>query len=448
MSHSGRIAVLIPAYNGAQVIGECLEAVLAQTHGDLRIVISDDASSDDTIGVCQSVAGGDARVEIHRSAENLGWVGNINRLLDLVVEDQFAIMPQDDVIAPSYLERLGVELSEHRRVVCAYTDIAGYGDRSMVVGYEPWPGSRSERVRAFVSEWPAAVPYRGLTRRRVLDAGLRVRHGDRNSFQMDTIYVAELLGLGALRRVPESLYRKRFDAGTVISGWAAYPDLRRAWAEHTMASMEVLEEMFRGRGARRRVVAASLDRLVRLFRFEWDARSKGYPAFKRAVEAAAGRGGKAGRSIASARVDLARGLLQHAAGRHGKARRLVQQAIARDRTYAEARVLLARIHAAAGESVAAGREIDRAVAAEPWNQWVRLGASHALASLGDHAAALLQAEAASGLGSLLPAPLLEVGALRKRVGDDAGSAAALRRAVELDPAHPDTRRRLSELGGP
>lgn len=444
MSNS-RIAVLIPAYNGAQVIGECLESVLAQTHGDLRVVISDDASSDDTIGVCRSVAGGDTRVEIHRSVENLGWVGNINRLLDLVVEDRFAIMPQDDVIASSYLERLGGELSAHRRVVCAYTDIAGYGDRSMVVGYEPWPGNRIERVRAFVSEWPAAVPYRGLTRRRVLDAGLRVRHGDRNSFQMDNVYVAELLGWGDLRRVPEALYRKRFDAGTVISGWAAYPDQRRAWAEHTVTSIGVLEEMFRGRGARNRVVAASLDRLVRLFRFEWDARRKGYPAFKRALEAAAGRGGKFGRSIAEARVDLAQGLLHHAAGRQGKALRLVQQAIERDRTYAEARVLLARIHAAAGESVAARREIDRALAAEPWNQWVRLGASHALASLGDHAAALSQAERASELGSLVPAPLIEVGALRMRLGDDAGAAEALRRAVELDPGHPDTLRRLSEI---
>jgi GT2 family glycosyltransferase len=44
------ISVIIPAYNAASWIAECLESVLVQTHKDLEVIVVDDGSTDGTGG--------------------------------------------------------------------------------------------------------------------------------------------------------------------------------------------------------------------------------------------------------------------------------------------------------------------------------------------------------------------------------------------------------------
>ena len=445
MSRSHRIAVLIPTHNGARFIGECLESVLAQTHDDLRVVISDDASTDGTIDVCRSATRTDARVEIHRSTENLGWVGNINTLLDRVTEDRFVIVPHDDIIAPTYLERMASALAADDGTVCAYSDIQGFGNRSLLIGFEPWPGDRTERVHAFVSEWPVAVAYRGLTRRVVLDSGIRVRQGTRNSFHADTLYVMEMLGVGGLRRVPESLYRKRFLETSVIAEWDSREDRPGAWADHTMATVEVIYTMSLSRRARRRIITGALDRLVRVLGFGGHAGREGFQALKRAVGEVTRLDRRwRNHGWASARVDFANALRHHARGRLGPAQRLAETAIARDPMYAEARGLLARIQSARGDHVAAIEEVGRAVAAQPWNQWVRLEASRALAAAGLLREALREAERATSLGVLSPESFLEAGKILEQLGDRRRAFLVLQRALAVDPANHEAAIRLRE----
>ncbi len=48
------VSVIIPAYNCAPFLGECLESVLAQTHRPLEVSIYVDRSTDDTLKVCRS----------------------------------------------------------------------------------------------------------------------------------------------------------------------------------------------------------------------------------------------------------------------------------------------------------------------------------------------------------------------------------------------------------
>ena len=51
-----RVTIALPVYNGADTVAPVIESVLAQSHPDLELVISDNASTDGTEGVCRDFA--------------------------------------------------------------------------------------------------------------------------------------------------------------------------------------------------------------------------------------------------------------------------------------------------------------------------------------------------------------------------------------------------------
>lgn len=60
------VSVVMPAYNSARTLAESIESVLAQTWGDLELLIVDDGSSDDSAGIAESYAATSPRVRVWR----------------------------------------------------------------------------------------------------------------------------------------------------------------------------------------------------------------------------------------------------------------------------------------------------------------------------------------------------------------------------------------------
>lgn len=65
------VSVIIPAYNAADTIAETLASVLAQSCRDLEVIVVDDGSTDDTLGVVRDVSTQDSRVR-HVTQANAG----------------------------------------------------------------------------------------------------------------------------------------------------------------------------------------------------------------------------------------------------------------------------------------------------------------------------------------------------------------------------------------
>jgi glycosyltransferase involved in cell wall biosynthesis len=109
------ITVLVPAYNHGRYVGAALESVLAQTIiDDCRIVVSDDASSDDTAERAAAAIGGRANVTLRRNPQNLGVVPHYTRLVAEVTTPYLAILEADDVwISNRKLERQREALRLH-----------------------------------------------------------------------------------------------------------------------------------------------------------------------------------------------------------------------------------------------------------------------------------------------------------------------------------------------
>jgi len=76
-----RVSVCLAAHDGAEYVGEQVRSILDQLGPTDELVVVDDASTDDTVSIVQSL--GDARVTVHRSDANVGSVRTFERALGL-----------------------------------------------------------------------------------------------------------------------------------------------------------------------------------------------------------------------------------------------------------------------------------------------------------------------------------------------------------------------------
>ena len=92
------ISVIMAAYNGADLIGDTLRSLQAQSFGDFEVVIVDDCSSDDTRGIVRAF--GDARIKLISQATNQGVVAARNRAVAESRGRYIAALDHDDLCHP------------------------------------------------------------------------------------------------------------------------------------------------------------------------------------------------------------------------------------------------------------------------------------------------------------------------------------------------------------
>jgi cellulose synthase/poly-beta-1,6-N-acetylglucosamine synthase-like glycosyltransferase len=109
-----KVTVGIPTYKRSRLLAQAIESVLAQTHQDFRIVVSDNASEDDTASVIASFD--DPRIEYLCHPENVGALLNINGLIDRADTEALVLLLDDDLLYPEHLAATVAVLETHPRV--------------------------------------------------------------------------------------------------------------------------------------------------------------------------------------------------------------------------------------------------------------------------------------------------------------------------------------------
>jgi Glycosyl transferase family 2 len=97
-----RVTVGIPTFNRAELLRGAMESVLAQSYTSFRLLISDNASDDDTADVVRSFA--DERIDYRRSERNIGSTANLQRVIELADTEFLLLLPDDDVLYPEHLQ--------------------------------------------------------------------------------------------------------------------------------------------------------------------------------------------------------------------------------------------------------------------------------------------------------------------------------------------------------
>lgn len=169
--------VIVPVFNAAAVLADCLDSLGRTLGADDRVLLIDDASTDPAVaGLLQAFAG-QARcsVRVERNPQNLGFVGTVNRGMALCEQD-VVLLNSDTVTTRGWLARLARAAASDPRVATV-TPFSNHAEICSIPRFcqaNPLPDdpeAMAARVAAHAPvypELPTAVGFCVLITRRAL----------------------------------------------------------------------------------------------------------------------------------------------------------------------------------------------------------------------------------------------------------------------------------------
>jgi len=156
------ISVAMATYNGDRFIREQLESLAAQTRLPDELVVSDDGSTDRTLGIVEEFAHtAPFPVRVYRNVRKLGYGDNFLKAAELCSSDWIAFCDQDDVWLPQKLATVERYLTWPGRDVLLVAHSATVADENLIPTVARQPDIRRLRVCG-ASDLPAGWYVAGL----------------------------------------------------------------------------------------------------------------------------------------------------------------------------------------------------------------------------------------------------------------------------------------------
>ena len=216
------VTALVPTYNGAAFVARTLDSLAQQTWPALDILIGDDASTDETAAIVDAFASTRDHVRVFHQPSNVGWLRNSNDLMSRAQGEFCFFAFHDDVLAPTYVERLIEALSSD--AVLSFSDMTVNeldGTTSTHI-FDDLTGLSSPAQRGLVmARRPANwwVPNRGLFRTSAYRSTGGIHENASGEFSADWTWLLHLALLGAFVRVPETLCHKHYTKQSLSKTW-------------------------------------------------------------------------------------------------------------------------------------------------------------------------------------------------------------------------------------
>lgn len=126
------VSVIVTTYNSATFVSETLESVKDQAYENIELIISDDASTDNTIKICKEWLAGNAgrfvRSEIITVPKNTGVSANCNRSTYASRADWIKFIAGDDILLPNCIEDNIKFVAENPDVCILFSQVLIYRD--------------------------------------------------------------------------------------------------------------------------------------------------------------------------------------------------------------------------------------------------------------------------------------------------------------------------------
>jgi glycosyltransferase involved in cell wall biosynthesis len=212
-----KVSIGLPVYNGERYLAEAIRSILEQSYDRFELVISDNASTDNTQEICREFAAKDKRIRYYRNTENVGLARNHTRVLELARGEYFKWAAHDDTYQREFLARC-LEALKGSDAIAAYTafNIIDETGRVIRTGVEPiaWKGRPSARLRQLIRQAGGYTVTFSLFKSDVLR-----QTGAIGRFPFgDHVYVAELAVLGEFAQVDQPLLNLRMHEGRSCIG--------------------------------------------------------------------------------------------------------------------------------------------------------------------------------------------------------------------------------------
>jgi glycosyltransferase involved in cell wall biosynthesis len=229
------VDVVIPCYNYARYLRGCVHSVLSQPHVSVRVLVIDDASSDETPTVGRELAAADDRVTFRRHETNRGHITTYNEgLIDWSTADYTVLLSADDLLTPGCLSRAVSIMNAAPNIGMVYgrtihfereADLPEIDSRSF--SFRRWSGDDWLRLRCRAGYNVITSPevvVRGEVQRRA--GGYRPELPHAGDLEM-WLRIAALSDIAYVNRTPQAFYRVHSNSmmRTVYRG--SFLDLRQ-----------------------------------------------------------------------------------------------------------------------------------------------------------------------------------------------------------------------------
>jgi hypothetical protein len=114
------VSVIVPCYNYGHFLEGCVTSVLHQEEVDVRLLVIDDCSTDDSASVGRDLAERHDRVEFRHHQENMGLIPTANEGLQWAQGEYVVLLSADDLLLPESLHRATTVMSRHPNVGMVY----------------------------------------------------------------------------------------------------------------------------------------------------------------------------------------------------------------------------------------------------------------------------------------------------------------------------------------
>lgn len=236
-----RHLVVIVTYNYAACVRDAIACVRAQTETDWRCTLVDNGSTDDTARIAMAECADDPRFQVIQKSNEGPSAGRNLGYRRSAPADYITFLDGDDVLAPTFLERLGGHLDAHPEcglVTCQFDRMTSTGEhmeggfRSRIVpGFLSLPRQMksSEIVTPFVTFFSStgqghfAIFRSAVLVRTTLYEESYWSHEDSDIF-------CQMSLLAEVHALPDRLYRRREHGGNLtMSGRSTADAFRRKW---------------------------------------------------------------------------------------------------------------------------------------------------------------------------------------------------------------------------
>ena len=164
------ISVIIPVYNVADYLPECIDSVLGQTYPELEVILVDDGSTDGCGEICDRYAAADSRVRVVHQT-NSGAAAAKNTALRMAAGEYLSFVDSDDYLEPDAYSYM-LELMEKERadvVQCAFRDVYLNRKEDQILHPGRTVLDNKAYLLRFPKDWTCALLWNKLYKRRLYD---------------------------------------------------------------------------------------------------------------------------------------------------------------------------------------------------------------------------------------------------------------------------------------
>jgi glycosyltransferase involved in cell wall biosynthesis len=117
-----KVSICLPTCNRPELIAECIDSCLAQTYGDLEIVIGDDSKDGRTQQLIAQRYPNEPRIRYVMNQPPLGQARNVASLFERARGDKILLIHDDDLLTTDGIEKLVSLWALHPRLEVAFAN--------------------------------------------------------------------------------------------------------------------------------------------------------------------------------------------------------------------------------------------------------------------------------------------------------------------------------------